>query len=153
MTVLPSPDEIAALVSNVTHTMCGTSFAPGDPLDRGESLCTRMAMIALVGEPNINVVVASDAQGSRALGAAFLGCRPQELTLRMIDDVTAELLNMVAGQISAALGYRHSLGLPQRTTMDTLLHAAGGRGYDEEILLRSQGRVDLGLWLLVKRTG
>jgi hypothetical protein len=144
---LPDPVELAALVSNVTQTMCGTTFVPDDPLSRGESLCGQMVMIPLIGEGNIIVVVASDGQGSRSLGAAFLGCPRQQLTQQMIDDTIAELLNMVAGQISAALGYTHTLGLPRRTNLAEIA-SGDGHGFEDAVLLRSEGRIDLRLWIL-----
>lgn len=144
---LPGPEDLAVLVSNVTSTMCGTTFVPDDPLARGESLCGQMVMIPLIGEGKITVVVSSDARGSRSLGAAFLGCARQLLTQQMIDDTIAELLNMVAGQISAALGYTHSLGLPRRTNLAEIA-AGDGSGFDDAVLLRSEGQVDLRLWIL-----
>ena len=145
---LPNPEKLAALVSNVTHTMCGTSFVPGDPLARGESLYLQMVMIPLIGDPNITVVLSSDVQGSRALGAAFYGLTDDKLTQAMIDDAIAELLNMVAGQLSMALQSDHSLGLPTRTRLGDIARAVGMAGMtDGAVLLRSEGAVDLGLWI------
>jgi CheY-specific phosphatase CheX len=147
MSKLPSTESLAALVSHVTQTMCGVTFVPGDPLARGESICLQMVMIPLRGDPDITVVVSSDAEGSRALGAAFFGSAAAAVTQGMIDDAIAELLNMVAGQISTALGSAHLLGLPVRTS---LAEIAKGRGLrlDDAALLRSEGEIDLGLWIL-----
>jgi CheY-specific phosphatase CheX len=147
MSKLPDPETLAALVSNVTRTMCGVTFAPGDEMARGESICRRMAMIPLRGDPNVTVVVASDAQGSRALGAAFFGRQPADITQQMADDAISELLNMVAAQISNALGSTHKLGLPSSTTLPQLA-AAGGFRLDDAALLHSEGAIDLGLWIL-----
>ena len=77
-----------------------------------------MVMISLRGNPNIVVVVASDTRGGRALGAAFFGKKPTEVTQQMVDDAIAELLNMVAAQISNALGSKHQLGLPADTVWE-----------------------------------
>lgn len=147
MSKLPDSQTLAGLVSNVTRTMCGVSFVPGDAMERGESICRQMVMIPLRGDPNIVVVVASDARGSRALGAAFFGKQPAEVTQQMVDDAIAELLNMVAAQISTALGSSHQLGLPARTTLPEI---AAGRGLrlDDAALLHSEGAIDLGLWIL-----
>jgi hypothetical protein len=131
----------------VTRTMCGVVFVPGDAMERGESICRQMVMIPLRGDPNITVVVSSDAQGSRALGAAFFGRAPKDVSPQMISDAIAELLNMVAQQISNALGSTHTLGFPTRTTL-TEIAAGGGLRMADAALLHSAGAIDLGLWVL-----
>ena len=146
MSTLPEPATLARLISNVTQAMCGTTFAPGDPLARGESLCGQMAMLPLKGERNFTVVVSSDVRGSRALGSALFGCSDPELTQAMIDDAIAELLNMVAGQISASLRLNLALGLPHRTTLAEII-ASGGEGIADAALFRSEGKIDLWLWV------
>ncbi|HET6150881.1 MAG TPA: chemotaxis protein CheX [Polyangia bacterium] len=146
MSTLPEPEVLARLISNVTAPMCGTTFAPGDPLARGESLCGQMAMIPLKGERNFTVVVSSDTRGSRALGSALFGCADAALTQEMIDDAIAELLNMVAGQISSSLRLNLALGLPHRTTLAEII-ASGGDGIADAALFRSQGTIDLWLWV------
>jgi CheY-specific phosphatase CheX len=147
MSKLPDSQTLASLVSNVTRTMCGVSFAPGDAMGRGESICRRMAMIPLRGDPNVIVVVASDAQGSRALGAKFYGRQPADITQQMADDAISELLNMVAAQIQTALGSTHKLGFPSATTLPEIA-AGGGLRLDDAALLHSEGEIDLGLWIL-----
>jgi hypothetical protein len=147
MSKLPDAEKLAALVSHVTQTMCGTTFVPGDPLARGESIYLQMVMIPLIGDPSITVVLSSDTKGSRALGAAFYGSTDAKLTQAMIDDAIAELLNMVAGQICTALQSNHSLGLPRRTTL-TEIAKGGLLGLGDAVLLRSEGAVDLGLWIV-----
>jgi hypothetical protein len=104
-------------------------------------------MIPLRGDPNVTVVVASDSQGSRALGAAFFSRSPTDITQQMADDAISELLNMVAAQISTALGGTHQLGLPATTTLATIA-ATGGFRLDDAALLHSEGEIDLGLWIL-----
>jgi CheY-specific phosphatase CheX len=147
MSKLPDPQTLATLVSNVTRTMCGVVFVPGDAMARGESICRQMVMIPLRGDPNVTVVVASDARGSRALAAAFFGHSASEVTQQMTDDAIAELLNMVAAQISNALGSTHQLGLPTRTTLPEIA-AGGGLRLADAALLHSEGAIDLGLWIL-----
>ena len=146
MSSLPEPTVLARMISSVTHAMCATTFAPEDPLARGESLCGQMAMIPLTGDRNFAVVVASDSRGSRALGSAFYGCADAELTQEMVDDAIAELLNMVAGQISSALQLDLTLGLPHRTTLTEIM-ASGGEGIADAALFRSAGKADLWLWV------
>jgi hypothetical protein len=147
MSKLPDPKVLAVLVSNVTRTMCDTIFVPGDPSARGESICTQMVMIPLRGDPEIVVVVSSDTRGGRALATAFFGGMPRDITQDMIDDAIAELLNMVAAQISTALQLNHTLGFPRRTTLAEI--SEGGRlHFADAVLLRSEGKVDLGLWIL-----
>jgi hypothetical protein len=148
MSKLPDPETLAALVSNVTRTMCGVTFVPGDAMERGESICRQMVTIPLHGDPNVILVLASDAQGSRALGAAFFGRSPAEVTPQMVADAIAELLNMVAAQISTALGSNHTLGLPARTTLPEIAAAGGGLLLSDAALLHSEGAIDLGLWIL-----
>ena len=150
MSTLPEPAVLARMISNVTSSMCATFFVPGDPLTRGESLCGQMAMIPLIGKQSFAVVVSSDTRGSRALGSAFFGCDEKDLTQAMVDDSISELLNMVAGQISAALQMDLQLGLPRRTTLAEII-AASGSGVDNAVLFHSEGKVDLWLWVFETR--
>jgi hypothetical protein len=138
--------RIAGVVSEVTRVMCDTVFVAGDPLERGQSLYRRLTMISMRGDPNISVVLANDDPGGRALASAFFSCPPRDVTQSMIDDVVAELLNMLAGQISGAMSYSYSLGLPHRTTLSELNRE--DLEFGQVILLRSEGKIDLGLWLL-----
>jgi hypothetical protein len=146
MSTLPDAPLLAKMISNVTRAMCATTFVPGDPLERGESLCGQMAMLPLTGQRSFTVVVSSDSRGSRALGAAFFGCDEKQLTQAMVDDSIAELLNMVAGQISGALAMNLTLGLPRRATLADLV-SSGGSGIADAALFRSEGDVDLWLWI------
>src|ERR1051325_8724129 len=98
MARLTDPREMAQLVSYVTDIMCGVTFVPSDPLARGESLCGRMVMVSLQGEPPIDIVLSCDAQGSSALTAAMCRCTPAEVTTAKTDDAIRELLNVVAGR-------------------------------------------------------
>lgn len=142
-------NDVANIVSDVTRIMCDTVFVPGDPLERGESLYQRLTMISMRGDPNITVVLAADNGAGRSLASSFFSCRAVDVTEPMIDDVIAELLNMLAGQISGALAYRYSLGLPHRATLKDI--SGETLVFEQAILLRSIGRVDLGLWLLEEK--
>ena len=146
MPTLPDPTILAKLISNVTQTMCGTTFTPGDPLERGESLCGQMVMVPLKGERNFTVVVASDQAGTRALASALFGMAEGELTPELINDAIGELLNMVSGQISQMLQLNLHLGLPRPTTLGELI-SSGGDGIADATLFRSAGKVDLWLWV------
>ena len=53
---------------------------------------------------------------------------------------------MVAGQISSALKLDLALGLPRRTTLAEIV-AAGGSGLADAGLFRSEGKLDLWLWV------
>jgi hypothetical protein len=143
---LPDSQVLARLVSNVTQTMCGTSFAPDDPLARGDSLHGRMVLIPIVGEPRISVVLSCDGPSCRALARALFQCEDKDLSTEMADDALRELLNMIAGQVTAAMQLDRSLGLPRATDMMEIIEA-GGLKTDDAVLLRSRGAIDLRLWV------
>jgi len=143
---LPDPDALARLVSNVTGSMCGATFAPAEDSARGQSVCGRMVMLPLQGHRDINIVLSSDAAGARALGAAMFGCAPENLTHAMVDDAIAELLNMVAGQLHTALKLDASLGLPRPTSLAEMAEK-GGVGFDDSVLLSSTGIGEMKLWI------
>jgi hypothetical protein len=101
------------------------------------------------GDPNITIVLTVDDWGGCALASAFFSCAPRDVTQSMIDDVAAELLKMMAGQITGALPDRYSPGLPTRTTLNELNRK--NLDFEQLILLRSEGEIDLGLWVLQER--
>ncbi|MBC8133460.1 MAG: chemotaxis protein CheX [Deltaproteobacteria bacterium] len=138
-------DDLAKLVSSVTETMCATTFVPSDPLARGESLCGRMILLPMHGERQVNVLLACDGGGRRALAGAFFGMPPNETTEDVAEDAIRELLNMVAGQVSRALGLDLTLGLPRVATLAEL--GQNGGQIQDGVLLRSKGRIDLRLWI------
>jgi Chemotaxis phosphatase CheX len=144
--VLPDALTLAALVSNVTDTICGTKFVPADDMMRGQSICGRMVLLPIKGIRDISVVLSCDSSGGRALGAALRRCPPDQLTRAMIDDSIAELLNMVAGQIQTALEIDQPLGLPRTTSLSEISQKTGV-GFSDSILLTSQGLGDLKLWI------
>jgi hypothetical protein len=144
--VLPDARTLAALVSNVTETICGTKFLPADDMLRGQSICGRMVMMPIKGPRDISIVLSCDTSGGQALGSALRGCPRDQLTRAMIDDAIAELLNMVAGQIQTALEIDQPLGLPKPTSLAEISQK-GGVGFDDSILLTSQGLGDIKLWI------
>lgn len=143
---LTDVDEIALLVSAVTEVMCGATFAPWDPMARGESLSGRMVVLPMEGPRRIHIALACDSRGSRALASSMFGCPPAEVTPRQIDDAIRELLNVVAGQVQRKLKIDQPLGTPRPTNLAEMSEAAGV-GIGDAVLLRSQGNVDIRLWI------
>jgi hypothetical protein len=151
MAELPDAHALAQLVSSVTEVMCGTKFVPADDMARGQSICGRMVLLSMKGARDISVVLASDSAGSQALGSALF-CRPaDQLSAAMIDDAIAELLNMVAGQIQRTMAIDQPLGLPRVTSLGEMA-ATIGVGFNDSVLLTSEGAVDLKLWIIEKKT-
>jgi len=137
---------VAALVSSVTKTMCGTSFVPWDTCARGESLAARMVLLPLIGERKIEIALAYDSRGARALAASLFGCAAQETTPDMEQDAVHELLNMVAGQVARLLKVDQAIGLPRATSLAEVSND-GGPVTQDAILLRSEGIADLRMWI------
>jgi hypothetical protein len=146
MSALPDAVTLASLVSNVTETICGATFAPADGVVRGNSILGRMVMLPISGARDISVVLSCDGAGGQALGAALRHCPRDQLTRSMIDDAIAELLNMVAGQIQTALEIDQPLGLPRPTSLAELSQS-GGVGFEDAILLTSPALGDIKLWI------
>jgi hypothetical protein len=147
---LPDASSLAQMVSSITEMMCGTKFVPADDLARGGSICGRMVLLPIKGARDISVILASDSGGSRALGAALFGCPADQLTGAMIDDAISELLNMVAGQLQRAMELDQPLGLPRPTSLGEIADNSGV-GFNDSILLTSEGLMDLKLWIIEKK--
>jgi len=147
MTKLPDESTIAQMVSNVSQRMFGVSFSRCDASTRGQSLCSRMVRLRLRGGSGIEVVLAFDTTSSRALTAAFHSWPEGWLNDAMIGHATGELVKLVASQLQSALHIDKPLGIPQRTTLAEMA-ARLGPGWDEAVVLRSDGLGDLRLWLL-----
>jgi hypothetical protein len=143
---LPDPATLATLVSTVTETMCGVSFAPAAESERKPELCWRMATLPIPGQRPIRVVLSSSQPGATALGAALFGMPATDLDETMINDALCELLNMAAGQIKSALALDQALGLPKivknpdSVPQQDLVRREG-------VLLRSRGEIDLLIWV------
>jgi hypothetical protein len=145
MTKLPDPQKLAALVSNVTQTMCGISFGIAQPGDQ-PVFCWRMASLKVAGARPLHVALYSDERGCTALGSALFDCPPETLDSGMIDDSLCELLNMAAGQIKGALALDQALGLPKIITLAELSPAAQA-SLNDGVLLRSRNAVNLIIWI------
>lgn len=149
---LPDASTLAALVSNVTETMCGTSFVVDDPYARGESLCARMFVLPLLGGRRISIVLGCDAQAAHGLASALFGVGADQLDANMPDEAICELLNMIAGQITGRFRLEVALGLPRRTTIGEVC-GAGGLRFEDAALLTSRGRLNLRLWIFEHEEG
>jgi hypothetical protein len=147
MTSLPDESTIAQMVSNLSQRMFGVTFSRCDGSSRGESLCSRMVRLRLRGGSGIEVVLAFDTTSSRALTAAFHSWPEGWLNDAMIEHATGELVKLVASQVQSALHIYKPLGTPQRTTLAEMA-ATLGPGWNEALLLRSEGLGDLRLWVL-----
>jgi hypothetical protein len=108
---LPDAQTLATMVSNVTNTMLGISFAPVDapPNVSGE---WRTALLPIPGARPVVVGLASEAQSANRLSAAMFACPGEEVDQAMRDDSLRELANMTAGLVKNALGLDALLGLP-----------------------------------------
>ena len=145
MTKLPNPERLAALVSNVTQTMCGISFGIAQPNDPAIA-CWRMASLNISGAHPLHMALYSDERGCTALGSALFDCAPEALDSSMINDSLCELLNMAAGQVKGALALDQSLGLPRIITVSDLSPRAQV-SMQEGVFLRSRNAVNLMIWI------
>jgi hypothetical protein len=122
MIALPSPDKLAALVSSVTETMCGLSFAAtGAPQPLSGQW--RTAALSIEGKKPIVVALSADLASCSAIGAAMFGCPADTIDTGMMEDVLRELVNMTAGQIKRVLALDEALGLPRIVTETDLMKA------------------------------
>ena len=138
--------SLAALVSNVTETMCGFRFEPVMALETDRSVGWRVARLPITGKRPLVVALCCDDAGSSALGAALFSCAPDSLDGSMLDDSLCELLNMTAGQIKSALALDQALGLP-RMVRGTDLPTKLSTALREGTILRARGEVNLVLWI------
>jgi hypothetical protein len=146
MTSLPDARTLAALVTNVTQTMCGISFEPAIDVRPAEHTFWRLAVLPIKGERPIQILLSSDKEGCAGLGSALLGFPAEDLDPAMIEDSLCELLNMAAGQIKRVLGVDNALGLPRIVTGaagQALFETARSHG----TVLRSRGSLDLLIWV------
>jgi hypothetical protein len=141
---LPDADTLATLVSNVTKTMCGISFAPAEVDDHTHELCWRVATLPINGARPLRVALSSDQKGCAALGSALFSMPPESLDQAMIDDSLCELLNMAAGQIKGALALDQALGLPKIISAADL---PANQALLEGVVLRSRGSFGLLIWI------
>ena len=113
MNPLPTPDAMAAVVSDVTRPMLGLIFLP-DGVDRPwEHLVWRSAVLPIDGARPLTVGLSSDRSGCTALSSAMFQVPPVELSDDMLSDSLCELVNMTAGLLKRQLGMEQALGLPR----------------------------------------
>ncbi|HTP51251.1 MAG TPA: chemotaxis protein CheX [Anaeromyxobacteraceae bacterium] len=103
---------MAALVSGVTETMLGLSFAPETNASPSEALVWRTAVLPIAGGQPITVGLSSDRRGCAQLSAAMFGCADENVDQAMMDDSLRELVNMTAGLLKSAMSLDQQLGLP-----------------------------------------
>jgi hypothetical protein len=146
MSYLPDAETLAGLVSNVTKTMCGLSFAVADPALRSDIEYWRMAILHVGGARPWRVALISDRDGCTALGAALCGAEPDMLDEGMIEDALRELLNMAAGQIKNMLSPLETLGLP-KIISHVDLSPRSQAALRDGVLFSSRESVNLMLWI------
>lgn len=115
-----APEKLAALVSNVTQTMCGLSFESTGTFPAFHP-DARMAALTIEGPKPIMVALSADPASCSAIGEAMFGMPADQLDPGLIEDVLRELVNMTAGQVKQALAVDDALGLPSIVTEIDLL--------------------------------
>ena len=115
-----APEKLAALVSNVTETMCGMSFQMTGtyPAFHPDA---RTAALTIEGPKPIMVALSADPASCSAIGEAMFGLPADQIEPGMIEDVLRELVNMTAGQVKQAMAVDDALGLPSIVTEIDLL--------------------------------
>jgi hypothetical protein len=120
MTTRIAPEKLAALLSNVTKTMCGLSFEATGTYPSFNPQW-RTAALTIEGPKPIMVALSADLASCAAIAEAMFGCPADQLEPGMIEDVLRELVNMTAGQIKSSLAMDDALGLPHLLTEIDLL--------------------------------
>jgi len=114
MKELPSAEMLAAMVSRVTETMFGMSFAiDALPADAPPDAGLGTVVLPIAGPRPVSVALACDGFSGRALAGAMFGCAPADIDAAMIKDSLSELVNIIAGQAKSAMGLDQALGLPR----------------------------------------
>jgi CheY-specific phosphatase CheX len=139
-------NELARVVSNVTRTMCGVSFVVGEGADRGESICSRMLVLPLIGLRRINIVMSCDTATARNLAASLLRRPAQQVGRAEVDAALRELLSMVGGQVVNVMQVDQTLGAIRAITLADLV-AEGAGGFGGSALLRGSDSADLRIWV------
>jgi CheY-specific phosphatase CheX len=145
MTILPSAEKMASLVSGVTQTMLGLTFMP-DPKGSKPQLAWRCAMLPIPGDVPLTVGLSSDESGCLKLGAAMFGCAPTAVDTSMMNDSLCELVNMTAGLLKAHLALNQALGLPRIVNGLQPPQLGDGAGDHHAVVLRAE-HVGLVLWI------
>ncbi len=129
-------EAVAKLVTQVTHTMLGLSFAVTDNMT-GERCERRTATISLSGGRQLTIALSANDVGCAKMGSAMFSVALAEVDVSMKNDSLGELLNMISGQLQRAMSIDSALGLPA-------VHEAGLAGTEgwRTVHLRS-GDVEL----------
>jgi hypothetical protein len=131
MIALPCPEALAEIVTRVTETMFGMSFALTDVelTQRAAVPSWRTVILPIPGQRPLSVAIASDEASGQTLGSAMFACPLAEVDRAMVEDSLCELVNIVAGQVKSVMGVDDALGLPKMlTTADGTIDPASWRG-------------------------
>jgi CheY-specific phosphatase CheX len=112
MKPMPKAERLAALVSNVTETMLGISFAPAETVAAHPNLNWRTAIMLVDGPRPVSVGLSSDEAGCAKLAAAMFGCKPEGVDVGMVNDALRELVNMTAGLLKREMALDEALTVP-----------------------------------------
>jgi hypothetical protein len=115
MIELPDPEALAEIVTRVTETMFGMSFALTDLAaeQRVAVPSWRTVVLPIPGQRPLSVAIASDEASGQTLSSAMFECPAAEVDLSMVEDSLCELVNIVAGQVKCVMGVDDALGLPK----------------------------------------
>jgi hypothetical protein len=143
MKQLPPSERLAVLVSNVTQTMLGISFAPCFADQAHPDPCWRTAVMLVDGARPLTVGLSSSQQGCLALTAALFSCPASAVDAAMINDALCELVNMTAGLLKMEMALDQALSVPQVVTEASLLTSLAE--LHPALLLKAK-EIDLALW-------
>jgi hypothetical protein len=104
---------MATVISGVTETMLGLTFAPDTAGRPWNELVWRAAVLPIPGARPLTVGLSSDQPGCIALSARMFQTPPAELSDEMLTDALCELVNMTAGLLKSHLKLEQALGLPR----------------------------------------
>lgn len=145
MSMLPSPEKMAQVVSEVTQTVLGLTFHP-DPDDAPWThLVWRAAVLPIRGPRPLTVGLSSDEFGCNSLGARMFQVEAGEVSDDMMSDALCELVNMTAGLLKAHLALEQTLGLP-RVVPEGQPPVPEPRPETNRVVLRAD-KVNLVLWV------
>jgi CheY-specific phosphatase CheX len=112
MKPMPKAERLSALVSNVTETMLGISFAPALTVAAHPALNWRTAIMLVAGARPVSVGLSSDEAGCSKLTAAMFGCKAEGVDVGMVNDALRELVNMTAGLLKREMALDQALTVP-----------------------------------------
>lgn len=109
-------EQLVADVIGATFALSGHALpqGAGGALD-AVTLGWPTARVQLLGSHTVQIWVAIRPDLGRHIVVSAVGCAPEEVSLDMIQDVAAELANMLAGQVKSTLGEVCEMGLPEKT--------------------------------------